>query len=292
MNKQAQTTITRDGVRVNRLIPLILLVAASGAVSPVHAAPAKLPVVTAPAAIVVDGWSGRVLYQKNADVERYPASTVKIMTALIVLNRLGMNTVVTVGSDAVSYGGSTAGLYLGERMTVWNLLHGMLMPSGNDAAVALADAVAGTAPAFARLMNEQARKFHLWHTHYLTPNGFDVPGQVTTARDLATLARIAMRRPVFARIVRTRTWNAWDVTHRIEHHWVNLNHLLWRAKWFDGVKTGTTPGAGACLVSSEERGTKWVVAVNLGSVSEAARFSDARTLLAYGWRLDSGLPQS
>lgn len=270
------------------LVAVALIVAVPESVG---ATPPHRPAVYAPEAIVVDGWTGEVLYQKNADVERYPASTVKIMTALIVLNRLGLNTVVTVGSDAVAYGGSTAGLYAGERLTVWNLLHGMLLPSGNDAAVALADAVAGTPQQFVPLMNAQARRFHLWHTHYLTPNGFDVPGQVTTARDLATLARIAMRRPVFARIVRTRSWNAWSVDHRIYHHWVNLNKLLWSSRRFDGVKTGTTPGAGACLVSSEQAGKKWVIAVNLND-SETTRFVDARKLLWYGWQTDPGLPQT
>jgi len=261
------------------------------AACPTVAAPVRAPTVYAPEAIVVDGWTGKVLFQKNADIERYPASTVKIMTAIIVLNRLGLNTVVTVGSDAVAYGGSTAGLYAGERLSVWNLLHGMLLPSGNDAAFALADAVAGTPQQFVPLMNAQARRFHLWHTHYLTPNGFDVPGQVTTARDLATLARIAMRRPIFARIVRTRSWRAWSVDHRIFHRWFNLNKLLWSSRRFDGVKTGTTPGAGACLVSSEKAGNKWVIAVNLDD-TEAARFVDARKLLWYGWQTDTGLPQT
>jgi D-alanyl-D-alanine carboxypeptidase (penicillin-binding protein 5/6) len=194
-----------------------------------------------------------------------------------------------VGLDAVSYGGSTAGLYAGEQMTVWNLLHGLLLPSGNDAAIALADAVAGSPARFVPLMNAEARRLHLRHTRFLTPNGFDVQGQVTSAHDLAFLARTAMLLPAFARIVRTRTWHAWSADRRILHYWVNLNRLLWMSRAVNGIKTGTTPGAGACLVSSARKDGKWVIAVNLGSAT-SARFSDGEALLDYGFALEAEPP--
>jgi D-alanyl-D-alanine carboxypeptidase (penicillin-binding protein 5/6) len=174
-------------------------------------------------------------------------------------------------------------------MTVWNLLHGMLLPSGNDAAIALAQAAGGSPSQFVRLMNAEALRLHLWHTHYLSPNGFDTWGQVTTARDLATLARVAMQMPHFARIVRTRYWTAWSADRRVEHSWTNLNRLLWSSRAVDGIKTGTTPYAGACLVSSAYKDGKLVIAVNLGSTVET-RFSDGAALLNYGLQLEGEPP--
>jgi serine-type D-Ala-D-Ala carboxypeptidase (penicillin-binding protein 5/6) len=151
-------------VRALLAIPLILTFMCAGVPS-VHATGVE---VTAPEAIVIDGWDGTALYSKNADVERYPASTVKIMTALIVLNSgIPMNRVVTVSSFAAGIGGSTAGLWAGERMSVWNLLHAMMMPSGNDAAIALSEAVSGSESNFVARMNAAARRLHLFHTHYL-----------------------------------------------------------------------------------------------------------------------------
>jgi serine-type D-Ala-D-Ala carboxypeptidase (penicillin-binding protein 5/6) len=252
----------------------------------------SLPVVTAPEAIVMDGWTGAVLYAKNANVMRAPASTVKIMTALVILrHQVPLSRVVTVGATAVSYRGSTAGLYVGERMTVWNLLHGMLLPSGNDAAVALSQTLAATPLQFAHLMNLQAARLHLWHTHYLSPNGFDTPGQVTTARDLANLTRVAMQSSTFDAIIDTKTWTARAADGRGVHVWQSLNRLLWSSKIVDGVKTGTTPAAGACLVSSARKGGRWVIAVNMGS-TVAGRFTDGAALLNYGFAVDSFAPST
>lgn len=248
------------------------------------------PRVSAPDAIVIDGWTGEVLWSKHPAAMHDPASTVKLMTALIVLrSHLPMKHAVTVGTDAASIGGSTAGLVTGERMTVWNLLHGMLMPSGNDAAVALADAVGGSVTHFAALMNAEAIRLHLHDTHYLSANGYDMPGQVTSAADLATLARIDLHFSVLQRIVRTRWWTAHSIDGRFVHRWENTNRLLWTSRWVDGVKTGTTPGAGACLVSSVREAGKWVMEVNLGS-TEVSRFRDGTELLDYGLAVDPDPP--
>jgi D-alanyl-D-alanine carboxypeptidase (penicillin-binding protein 5/6) len=255
----------------------------------VSAQPAT-PRVSAADAIVIDGWTGEVLWSKHATARHDPASTIKLMTALVVLrSHLPMTHVVTVGADAVSIGGSTAGLVNGERMTVWNLLHGMLMPSGNDAAVALADAVGGSVAHFATLMNAEAIRLHLRDSHFLSANGFDMSGQVTSAADLARLARIDLHFRVFQQVVHTRWWTARSVDGRYVHRWVNTNRLLWESHWVDGVKTGTTPGAGACLVSSVHEADKWIIEVNLGS-SEASRFRDGTELLDYGLAIDPAPP--
>jgi D-alanyl-D-alanine carboxypeptidase (penicillin-binding protein 5/6) len=275
-----------------RLILLLVIVFALLLPGTSSARAAAMPVVTAPEAIVVDGWTGAVLYSKNSNVMRAPASTVKIMTALVILrHHVPLRRVVTVGATAVSYGGSSAGLYAGERMTVWNLLHGMLLPSGNDAAVALSQTLASTPQQFARLMNGQAARLQLWHTHYLTPNGFDTPGQVTTARDLANLTRAAMQLPTFSAVVDTKTWTARAADGRGFHVWQSLNKLLWASKVVDGVKTGTTPAAGACLVSSARKGGRWIIAVNMGSTS-ADRFSDGAALLNYGFEVGGVSPST
>jgi D-alanyl-D-alanine carboxypeptidase (penicillin-binding protein 5/6) len=251
-----------------------------------------LPVITAPEAIVVDGWTGAVLYAKHANTPRYPARTVKLTTALVLLDHhASLDRIVTVSANAASYGGSTAGLWAGERLSIRDLLHGMLLPSGNDAAIALAESFAGTAERFVALMNAEAARLQLRHTHYLTPNGFDVYGQVTTARDLATVARADMRYPVFAGIVRSRWWGVRAPGGGYVHQWFNLNHLLWSNRFVDGVKTGTTPLAGACLVSSARRGGRWVIAVNMGS-TEASRWSDGLALLNYGLSQVSTLPSA
>src|SRR5579859_1763341 len=243
-----------SGRRTSRIIRRALTAAAVifVAAAPGRSRAAQSADLSAASAIVIDGWTGSVLYSKNPDVLRAPASTTKIMTALIVLkHHLPLNRVVTVDSLATSYGGSSAGLFVGEHINVWNLLHGLLLPSGNDAAVSLAEATAGTIPAFVRLMNRTAQQMHLWHTRFLSPTGLDVSGQDTTARDLARLARLAMLQSEFMRIVRTRYWTVRDVYGHIVHTWTNLNRLLWTLRGVDGIKTGTTPLAGACLVSSD-----------------------------------------
>lgn len=276
-----------------RLAPIALIVCVVlGSVAGVQASSLPAPAVTAPEAIVIDGWTGSVLYARSANVERYPASTVKIMTALLVLERrVPMHRLVVVSPVAATYGGSTAGLYAGEQITVWNLLHGMLLPSGNDAAIALAETVGGSVQHFVAMMNAEAGRLHLIHTHYLSPNGFDVPGEVSTAHDLAVVTRLAMQQPRFARLVRTRSWTVHGPSGQVLHHWTNLNKLLWSSSAVDGVKTGTTPGAGACLVASARMDGRWVIEVNMGS-TESTRFSDGMALLNYGFGLASKLPSA
>jgi len=248
--------------------------------------------VSAPEAVVLDGWTGSVLYAKAANTPRYPASTTKIMTALVVLRRhVAMSRVVTVSPYAASIPGSTAGLWTGEKLTLWDLLHGLLLPSGNDAAEALAEFITpSSATDFVNLMNLTASRLGLRHTRFLTPDGLDVPGQYTTARDLARLARIAMQVPAFASLVHAEWWTARPLNGPAQT-WRNLNKLLWQSRAVDGVKTGTTAGAGACLVSSARKAGRWVIAVNLGS-APSTRFSDAMRLLNYGFRFASVSPSA
>lgn len=281
-----------DVMRVFRLaVPVLLVLLAGLAPPPGHAedrfAAAQLrlapPPLTAQAAFILDDTTGRTLYAYHADALRYPASTVKMMTAIVALQHLNLHAIVTVPAGAL-VGGTSAGLWAGERMRVRDLLYGMLLPSGNDAAMTLADATAGSPWSFAALMNVEARRLHLWHTHFLTPNGFDVAGQYSTARDLAWLAHALLRRRLLAGIVRTRVYDATAVYGGSRYDWTNLDRLLWTYPGAIGVKTGTTPLAGANLVACVVRSKQRLIAVIMGS-TVAARYTDATSLLNYGWRL-------
>lgn len=236
------------------------------------------PQVSAAAAVVVDLDSGITLYARNADVPRPPASTVKIMTALLVLRNADIREKVVVSANAAATGGSRMGLVAGERLTVLDLLYGLLLPSGNDAAMALAEHIAGNEVAFVAQMNLMAAQMGLEHTRFANPHGLDAEGQYASANDLVRLARAALDYPVFVEIVRTSRARiaGRDLT--------NTNELLVSYPAADGIKTGTTDAAGECLVASISRRGHRLVAVVMGSRD---RYADARALLNYaqdGWR--------
>ncbi len=224
---------------------------------------------------------GRTLWDRGADAERAMASTTKIMTALVVLDRTELTERVTVTGGAAGVGEAEAGLVAGESYTVQQLLEAMLVRSGNDAAFALAEHVAGDENAFVALMNEKAVELGLSHTAFTNPHGLDEDGHHTSAADLATLTTVAMADPRFAAIVnmprvsvtaggRTTTFD-------------NSNKLLGTYEGATGVKTGWTSDAGYCLVASAQRGSISFIAVVLGTSSEDARFEQARTLLDWGF---------
>jgi serine-type D-Ala-D-Ala carboxypeptidase (penicillin-binding protein 5/6) len=251
----------------------------------VSAAP-QAPALVGRAAMLLDDTTGRTLYAWHADSLRYPASTVKMLTAIVGAKRLKPTKIVTVPAEAPVDPAifTSARLYTGERMSANNLLYGLLLPSGNDAATALADAVAGSNQSFAGLMNTEAQRLHLWHSHFIGATGLDTLGQYTTARDLAWLAHALLRNAVLARIVRTRTYHTSSADCRYWHTWSNLNRLLWSYPGAIGVKTGTTPLAGANLVAAANRRNRRLIAVVLGSTT-ASRFADGTKLLNYGWQL-------
>lgn len=236
------------------------------------------PEVTAAAALVVDLDADAVLYARNSTAPLPPASTVKIMTALVVLQQTPVTDMVTVSYNAAATPGSRAGLAAPERLSVSDLLFGLLLPSGNDAAVALAEHVAGSEDAFVALMNQQAAILGLTATYYANVHGLDAPGMTTSAADLVTVTRAALAYPLFAAIVATPSATVGGRVVR------NTNELLGSYPGADGVKTGTTDQAGECLVASVTRHGHRVLAVVLGS---ADRYRDARALLdfaAVGWQ--------
>jgi D-alanyl-D-alanine carboxypeptidase len=245
------------------------------------------PGLTAAAAIVVDLDAGQTLYALRADDPLAPASTAKIMTALVVLQNADVADPAIVSANAAETPGSRMGLVAGETLTVGDLLHGLLMASGNDAAVALAEHVAGSEAAFVALMNQTAAVLGLGATRFTNSHGLDEAGQTSSASDLVVMTEAALAYPIFGQIVAS---SEAEVAGRVL---TTTNQLLDAYPGADGIKTGTTDAAGECLVASVTRGGHRVAAVVLGS---SDRYADARALLDYasaGWRWGSaGLPDN
>lgn len=239
------------------------------------------PAVIAEAAVVVDGSSGKTLFAKNADKVMYPASTTKIMTCLVALERGNLDSVVTVGWRAASTDESSLGLRAGDKLTLRELLMGMMVVSGNDAAEAVAEHVGGGSRSrFIQWMNEKADSLGMSQTHFSNPHGLPDPvNHFTTAADLAKLTLAARQEPEFRRIVATNERNVTFLNRRSVFV-RNTNRLLRTFPGADGVKTGYTDAAGECLVASATRQGKSVVAVILNS---DLRWEEAKYLLEYGF---------
>ena len=234
--------------------------------------PAKA--VSAEKAYVVDAVSGRVLYDRKGDARSLIASTTKIMTALIVCEQCNVLDRMRIPAEAVGIEGSSMYLREGEILTVQELLYGLMLASGNDAAVALAIYCGGTVEGFAQLMNDKARLLGMTGTHFENPNGLDSPNHYSTARDLAVLAEYAMENPIFRQTVSTRSVTAG------QRHLTNHNKLLWRVAGADGVKTGYTKAAGRILVSSATRDGRRIIAV---TINDGDDWADHAALLESGF---------
>ena len=236
--------------------------------------PVQAGAISAHKAILLDADTGRALYEKDADSRSLIASTTKIMTALIVCEQCNVLDRMRIPKEAVGIEGSSIYLREGEVLTVQELLYGMMLHSGNDAAVALAIYCGGTVEGFAGLMNDKARQLGLTGTHFENPNGLDSPGHYSTARDLAVLAAYAMGNPIFAQTVSTKTVKIGQRSLR------NHNKLLWRVEGTDGVKTGFTKAAGRILVSSATRDGRRLICVTLNDGND---WQDHATLLEDGF---------
>jgi serine-type D-Ala-D-Ala carboxypeptidase (penicillin-binding protein 5/6) len=257
------------------------------------------PYTTVKAWAIADGRTGEVLWGHREQERLEMASTTKIMTALIVVRLVVRDP--KVGDEIVTFSrradrtvGSSSEVREGEKVPVRELLYGLLLPSGNDAAVAFAEHFGGRLeppsdaprtedpfPRFIAEMNRVAEKLGLHETHFENPNGLPAPTHRSSARDLARLAQHALSEPVFASVVSTRQH---DQGKRRNVVWKNTNHLL-EIEGYDGVKTGTTQGAGTCLVASGRRGQDYLIVVVLGgSSSPDSRYPDARNLFRWAWQ--------
>ncbi len=259
-----------------------------GALSSAHAqsglpTPAA-PVIGAKSYLLIDAQTGQELASLDPDMALAPASLTKIMTSYVVFKALEQDQIsledeVTISEKAWRMPGSRMFIEVGTRVSVHDLLMGMIIQSGNDASVALAEHVAGTEEVFAQMMNQYAQQLGMHSTHFANATGMPADGHVTTARDLATLARaiIAEFPEHYAwHSIREFTFN--DITQS------NRNTLLWRDPSVDGLKTGHTEDAGFCLVASAKRDGMRLISVVLGTASEKARADGSQALLNYGFR--------
>ena len=224
--------------------------------------PLHAQAVSAQKAILLDAATGRILYEKDADSRSLIASTTKIMTALVVCEQCNVLDRMRIPSEAVGIEGSSMYLQEGEVLTLQELLYGLMLRSGNDAAVALAIYCGGTVEGFAELMNDKARQLGMTNSHFVNPNGLDAPDHYSTARDLAILAAYAMNNPIFAKTVSTKTITIGDRC--LQNH----NKLLWQFQGADGVKTGYTKAAGRILVSSALRDGRRLIAVTINAPND------------------------
>lgn len=241
------------------------------------------PPVAAKAYILVDFHSGRVLAEQNADLRLEPASLTKIMTAYTAFDALShgkirMDDQVLVSEKAWRTGGSRMFIEVGKQVSVEDLLKGVVVQSGNDATVALAERIAGSEEGFATLMNAEAERLGLKDTHFTNASGLPDPNHYTSARDLATLS-VALVRD-FPKYYPMHAIQEFTFNNIVQH---NRNRLLREEPGVDGIKTGHTQDAGYCLVVSAQRDNMRLVAVILGAESEKVRTAEARKLLGYGF---------
>lgn len=268
---------------IHKPLALLLLFLASMpllASTPVPAPPA----IKASGYMLLDHASNTVLLEKNADTPLEPASLTKIMTAYIAFDelkkgRLSLEDETIVSEKAWKTGGSRMFIEVNKPVSIDDLLHGLVIQSGNDAAVALAEHIAGSEEAFAELMNQQAKQLGMQNSAFKNSTGWPAEGHVTTARDIAILARAMIKNfpdmyPLHA--VKSFKYN------NIQQY--NRNKLLWRDKTVDGIKTGHTEAAGYCLVASAVRDEMRLISVVLGTSSENARASASAKLLNFGFR--------
>jgi len=237
------------------------------------------PTVSAKAAILIDADTGRVMLEKNAELRLPMASTTKIMTALVALERGDPDETVKIMPEAVGVEGSSVYLTLGEELTLRELLYALMLASANDAATAIAIHTAGSVEAFAELMNEKASALGLKNTNFKNPHGLDAEGHFTSAHDLARITAAALKNKLFAEIVSTYKYNIGgkDGTRR---YLVNHNKLLRQYDGCIGVKTGYTKTDGRCLVSAARRDGMTLIAVTLSAPDD---WRDHTAMLDYGF---------
>jgi len=234
--------------------------------------------LTAESVIALDIDSMATLYEKNPDLKHFPASTTKIMTALVVMDNFSFDQVLTASSSGVIVEGNTIKILPNEQLTVENLLYGLLVGSGNDAALLLSKNYPGRTTAFVEAMNKKAENLKLLNTHFTNPIGFDEEGHFSTAKDLARLAAVAIKNPEFSKIVSTSGMVITDVSGETTHFLKNTNELVGKLEGVVGVKTGWTENAGECLITLTERNGEKVLTVILGSKD---RFGETKKLIEW-----------
>ncbi|MCF2937564.1 D-alanyl-D-alanine carboxypeptidase [Paenibacillus alkaliterrae] len=232
------------------------------------------------ASALMDVESGRLLYSSNGDTSMRIASLTKIMTAIVAIEHGKLTDMVKTSKRAVGKEGSSIYLQLGEKMSLSNMLYGLMLRSGNDAATAIAEHVGGTEEGFVHLMNEKAVFLGLKQTQFKNPHGLDEDGHYSSANDLAKLTAYALKNDVFAEIVRTRVKKVPNPHEKWEYSYINKNKMLAMYEGADGVKTGYTKKSLRCLVSSATRDGQQLVAV---TINDGDDWADHRKMLDWGF---------
>lgn len=234
--------------------------------------------VSAQSAVLLEASTGRILYEKNAYQQLPMASTTKIMTAVAVLENASLTDTVTVSAEAAATEGSSMYLAGGEKISVMDLLYGLMLSSGNDAANALAEHVGGDREAFADIMNDTAQRIGMESSHFVTPSGLDDAMHYSTAYDMAVLTMYALENNTFRKIVATKSQTVGEGEN--VHYLTNHNKLLNKYKYCIGVKTGYTMSSGRCLVSAAERDGVTLIAVTLNDRND---WNDHMDMFDYGF---------
>lgn len=232
--------------------------------------------------VVIDRLSKNILYGKNEGNQVKMASTTKIMTAIVVLENCSLDQTVEVSKKAANTGGSRLGLKTGDKITIRDLLYGLMLRSGNDAAVCLAETVAGSIEEFANLMNAKAEELGLSNTHFESPHGLDSDGHYTTAYELALLSDYALKNSTFLNIVGTKNYTI--TINGYPKALSNTNELLGNLDGVYGIKTGFTNGANRCLVTACKRGDMDIICVVLGADTKNFRTKDSIKLIEYTFK--------
>jgi serine-type D-Ala-D-Ala carboxypeptidase (penicillin-binding protein 5/6) len=236
--------------------------------------------VSAKSAILIEATTGRILFEQNANEKKPMASTTKVMTALLALESCDLDETVVVSENASGVGGSSIWLSVGEHMCMSDMLFGLMLSSGNDAAVAIAEHVAGSVDEFVAMMNAKAKEIGAYNTNFVNPNGLPADGHYTTAYDLSLICAYAMRNPYFCEIVKTQYKTIPWEGHEWDRVVKNKNKLLWNYEGGNGIKTGYTDAAGKCLCAAAQRDGMQLITVVLDAPD---MFNDCTRLLDYGF---------
>ena len=266
---------------VKRIFLFLLIFTFLSSFNGTFASEENTPNLNARSCIVLDRCSKKILFGKNEYNKVKMASTTKIMTATIILENCNLSQTVTISKKAAGTGGSRLGLKAGDKITIRDLLYGLLLVSGNDAAVALAETCSGNITDFANLMNKKVKDLGLNNTHFETPHGLDSDNHYTTAYELALITDYALNNSTFLNIVGTKNYTI--TINGYPKNLTNTNELLGSLNGVYGVKTGFTNGANRCLVTSCKRGDMDIICVVLGCDTKNFRSSDSTKLINYAF---------
>lgn len=268
---------------MRKIIIHILIIVLAGFSVPVYATePDECPPppeISAQTAIMIEGNSGEVLFEKNADQKAYPASITKIMTALLAIENGTLDKKVKVSENASGVEGSSIYLETGEKISLRDLVYGLMLRSGNDAAIAISEEIGGSKENFVNMMNKKARELGALNTHFVNPNGLHDPDHYTTARDMALIAKAAMKNEEFKKVASAKSW----VTDRGEgkyNYFYNKNKVVYQYEGGTGVKIGYTKAAGRTLVASSERNGMELICVVMNAPNW---FDDTYKLMDYAY---------